>query len=62
MPLKLLTLHYNSHHNFSAMKNMLISKDLHHIPGKSTFDEKWRKSVGISAALRRSLTFSKPGS
>lgn len=32
-------------------EEMLVSKDLHHIPGKSTFDERWLKSVGISAAL-----------
>lgn len=51
MPWKVLTFHYNSHHRFSAMKNMLVSKDLHPIPGKSTFDERWLKSVGISAAL-----------
>lgn len=43
-----LSLYYNLYHHFSAMKNMFISKDLY-MSGKRPFDERWLKSVGVSA-------------
>lgn len=41
--LKLLTICIT---HFGAIKNMFISMDLH-IPGRSPFDKRWRKSVGV---------------